>query len=335
MKSKILFCLLFSGLIAAAVTAQKTSGGVRETVRFSSPVAGTLAEFVENDTLLGAAFDQECSNQITTLLSNDWGYITGMNEYLDAEKAQRITLGAGSNFVVQEVWGFFSVASEVNNGALRAKIYTVGADGAPDTLIATSTDINVSDIATSSMAIVPTAFEFPSLPAVSGPDIFVSIDMSDLYATEDTVALWMTQDGCGDGNDAYELWGDGSGWFAFDSGDSWQVETNLLIGVVVQFDPVVSASEPFASMNGLRIFPATPNPTSDDIRVGYQLEEAGKVQIELYSTDGHLLQTIHKGYQTPGEFTEVIRTTQLPAGSYVYGITTEKARLMNRFVVKR
>lgn len=335
MKNKILCCLLFFGLLAGAVTAQKTISGAQETVRFSSPVTGTFAEFVENDTLFGPAFELECSNQVTTLLSNDWGYITGMNEYLDVEKAQRITLGAGSNFAVQEVWGFFSVASEVDNGPLRAKIYTVGADGAPDTLVATSTDINVSDIDTSSTSIVPTAFVFPSLPTVSGPEIFVSIDMSDLYATEDTVALFMTQDGCGDGNDAYELWGDGSGWFAFDDPSSWQVEANLLIGVVVQFDPVVSASEPFASMNGLRIFPATPNPTADDIRVGYQLDEAGKVQIELYSSDGHLLQTIHKGYQTPGKFSEVIRTNQLPAGSYVYGITTGKARLMNRFVVKR
>ena len=335
MKNKILCCLLFFGLLAGIVTAQKTFGVARETVRFSYPVAGTLAEFVENDTLFGPAFNQECSNQVTTLLSSNWGYITGMNEYLDVEKAQRITLGVGSNFVIQEVWGFFSIASEVNNGPLRAKIYTAGGDGAPGALVATSTDINVSDIATSTTAIVPTAFAFPSSPAVSGPEIFVSIDMADLYATEDTVALWMTQDSCGDGNDAYELWGDGSGWFAFDSPDSWQVEANLLIGVVVQFDPVVSASEPFASMNGLRIFPATPNPTADDIRVGYQLDEASKVQIELYSTDGHLLQTIHKGYQTPGKFSEIIRTNQLPAGSYVYGITTEKARLMNRFVVKR
>ncbi len=336
MKKNIFFSALFLGLMTTALTAQRSANGAIDATHFDNRITvRSSGPRVENDTLFGAAFALPCGDQITSFFSNNWGFISGTNGYTDFEKAQRITLGAGNNFTVQEIWGFFAAASEVNNGPLRAKVYSTSAGGAPTTELGVSADINVSDIDTSSSSLVPTIFTFATPPAVTGPEIFISIDFEDLYASQDTVGLWMTADECGDGNDAYELWGDGSGWFPLDSPDSWGLETNLLIGVVVAFDPISSQSpEPVAGMNGLRIFPASPNPTSADLNINYQLDQSSKLQIEIYATDGKLLQRIDKGIQPSGRFTEILNTEQFPAGAYVYGVITETARLMNRFVVE-
>lgn len=336
MKKNIFFSALLLGLMTTALTAQRSVNGAMEAIPFENRITvRSSGPRVENDTLLGPAFALPCGDQITTYFSSGWGYIAGNNAFSDFEKAQRITLGEGNNFTVQEVWGFFAAASEVNDGPLRAKVYSTTAGGAPTTELGVSTDINVSDIDTSSTSLVPTIFTFTTPPAVTGPEFFVSIDFRDLYASQDTVGLWMSQDDCGDGNDAYEFWGDGMGWFPIDSPSSWGFEANFLIGVVVAFDPISSQSpEPVAGMNGLRVFPASPNPTSENLNINYQLDQSSKVQIEIYSTDGKLLQRIDKGIQPSGRFTETLITEELPAGSYVYGVITEKARLMNRFVVE-
>lgn len=330
MKSKILFCLLFLALLSGTAVAQKLSQNARAAVAFEPPIKEVLSPDSVVDTLFGPAFSEACGNQVTALTSNNWGFITGTNGYEDAEKAQRITLGAGS-FTVQEVWGFFAGASVVGNGTLRAKIYESTPSG-PGALLATSSDINVSDIVTDTAAIVPTAFFFPTPTTITGPDVFVSIDFADLYGTQDTVGLWMTNPDCGDGDDAYELWGDGSGWFSFDSPDSWGIETNLLIGLVVESGSV-STQAPM-SMNGLQVLAAAPNPATEDIRLNYYLADATEVQIQLYASDGHIVQSINKGFQASGPFVETLRTHNLPAGTYAYSITTENARLTSKFVVQ-
>ncbi len=336
MKKNTLLIALFFGLLSTALTAQRTHNGAHNARHFNLQRDGQRSPLVENDTLFGSAFSETCGDMILSYESNNGGYIAGTNGYQDFEKAQRIILGPGSNYVVSEIWAFFSNAAVGNNGPVRAKVYSSTPGGAPEMLLGTSPDVNVADLSASDTSLVPSIFTFSTPPVVSGTEFFISIDVADLYGTQDEVGLWTTEDGCGDGNDAYELWGDGSGWFAFNDGDSWGLNLNLLLGVVVQFDPISSqASEPSASMNGLRIFPATPNPASSDLRISYQLDQRSNVKIELYTTDGKLLQTLDQGVQTPGHFSESMNIAQLPAGSYIYGIVTEKARLMNRFVVER
>jgi len=128
------------------------------------------------------------------------------------------------------------------------------------------------------------------------------------------------------------LWGDGSGWFSFDDPNSWGIETNLLIGLLVESD-AVSTQAPL-SMNGLQLLAAAPNPATEDIRLNYYLADATEVQIQLYAADGHVVQSINKGFQASGSFVETVQTHNLPTGTYGYSITTQKARLTSKFVVQ-
>jgi hypothetical protein len=87
-------------------------------------------------------------------------------------------------------------------------------------------------------------------------------------------------------------------------------------------------------MNGLQVLAAAPNPATEDIRLNYYLADATEVQIQLYASDGHIVQSINKGFQASGPFVETLRTHNLPAGTYAYSITTENARLTSKFVVQ-
>ncbi|MCB9281165.1 MAG: T9SS type A sorting domain-containing protein [Lewinellaceae bacterium] len=331
---KVLLPALFLSLMTTITYAQRTTSGSLERTRFISPVSEKNDRApVDMDTLLGDAFSLQCSDNIISYYSDNWGYVAGNNGYLDKEKAQSLTLGEGSNFKVREVWGFFADAASVGNGALRAKVYSAAGNGAPGTLLGTSSNVSVSNVATSDTGLPPTIFSFASAPSVTGPDFFVGIDISSLYATNDTIALWSTEDGCGDGANAWEKWEDDT-WHTIDDQNGWQLELEFLLGAVVEFDPVASQSEPFADVNGLRIYPATPNPAKDDILVSYDLEQGSKVTIDIYTTEGKLLQRIDKGYQAPGKQNETVDLSKLPAGAYVYGVITDKARLMSRFVVQ-
>ncbi len=335
MKKEIFYSALAVCLMANTLFAQRSTNGIQKAIRLNVPVTTErFTPLAENDTLFGPAFSLACGANITSYGSQNGGLVGGVNGYGDREKAQRIFLGEGDNFTVQEVWGFFSSVHQIGGPAtLRAKVYAIDAEGAPGTLLGTSSNVSVSDIDTSSTALVPTAFDFPTPIAVSGSEIFVSIDISGLYASQDTVGLWMTEDGCGSEDDAYELWEDGTTWATVSSG--WTIETNFLIAAVVQFDPVSSVNSPVASVEGIALFAAAPNPGSDEIVIGYALDESTRLQIQLYSMDGQLLQTIDKGLLTPGEFKETLRVDRLPAGTYVYGLITEKGRLMNKLVVER
>lgn len=333
MQKRILLAVVAVFVTVLSTFAQK-AGGKYEKAGGSANfyIAPNLSPMASNDTLVPPIFSESCAASLITYYSNNWGFISGTNGYGDFEKAQLFSLPAtGSNFKIQELWAFFIVASPIGNGPLRGKIYSESG-GAPNTLLATSADIQVGQIALDDNFIVPTIFAFAPAVNITGSKFFGSVDIRDLYATSDTVGLWMTEDGCGDGAETYELWNDET-WNPID--EAWNgLESNFLMGVVVQFDEASSTNAP-ASLNGLSLYPASPNPASTELRLPYSLENAGNTEISIYSTDGRLIQRIDKGFQPAGKFTEVLDINQLPAGAYIYGVSTNSARLMSRFVVER
>ncbi|MFN7115222.1 MAG: T9SS type A sorting domain-containing protein [Saprospiraceae bacterium] len=289
----------------------------------------------ETDTIFFPAAAEECGNLVTSYeVSEVWGFVAGTNGYGDLEKAQRLVYTNNSPYVVREVWGFFAYASAVDTGNLRMKIYRVdAATGGPAELLATSEDIRTSDIQTDTVGILPTIFAFEDSVVLNDTSFFASLDLSDLYEAEDTVALFMTNDTCGRGADAWELFSDGATWLPINDRNSWQLNANWIIAAVVEFNETTDVDDPFVAQKGLRIFPPSPNPTNNWVNLPFQLDNTSTVDIEIYSTNGALLQRLHLGQKLPGQHTVEVDVQSLPPGAYVYGIITNEARLMSRFVV--
>lgn len=289
-----------------------------------------------NDTLFYPAAADTCGNFVFTYTAgNTWGYLAGMNGYGDREKAQRLTFSGNAPFKVTQVWGYFSDAAVVGNGTLRAKIYTVNANTTgPGTLLGESALLNTMNVKTSATAVPVTIFTFPTPVSVTRKEFFASIDFSQLYTARDTVALFTTEAECGSGDDTWELFEDGTTWVKINNPTtSWGTNANFIMAAVVEFDAATDVNDPFVAQKGLRIFPASPNPTNNWVDLPYQLESSTAVNIEIYSADGKLLQRHHKIQQLPGRYAERIDVQSLPAGTYVYSVVTNEARVMSRFVV--
>jgi len=308
----------------------------REVSGFSLPTADIQLR-AETDTLLFPAAVEDCSNSVTSFtLSGGWGFVGGTNFYGDLEKAQRLIYTANSPYRVTEVWSFFADAVAVGDGTSRIKVYAVNATtGGPGDLLGTSNALKTSALATDPEGVPVTIFPFSMPVTVTDDEFFVSLDLTDLYAAEDTVGIFSTNDNCGSGVDSWELFGDGETWVPINDDASWQLEANWVMGAVVEFDESTGVNDPFVARNGLRLFPATPNPTNHWVNLPYQLESTSTVEVEVYSADGKLLQRIHKGEQLSGQYAERLDVQALPNGTYVYGIVTNESRIMSRFVISR
>lgn len=282
-------------------------------------------------------FQQDtCSNSLVAFFSPGWGYVGGNNNFGDLEKAQLLSFDTDANISVREIWGWFYDVQTVGDGPMSAKVYGLNenADG-PGELLGTSNSLKTSELNFSLEAILPTPFVFEQPVAVDDIAFYASIDFSQLYATQDTVGLWQTDDGCGDGSTAVELFSDGVTWSPISQ--SWELEANWLISAIIEFNTTTDVDDQlaFVAQNGLQLYPAFPNPAAETVNLKYQLDSPERVRIEVYSAAGRLLQQHDLGRQMTGEHTEEIDVSELPAGAYVYGIVTEQSRLMSRFVVGR
>jgi|GEM_PF-1156316 len=291
---------------------------------------------VATDTVAPPAFADTCAlSPVSFTITESWGFVGGTNEFGDLQKAQRISYTQNASYRVSEAWGFFSDAEVVGDGELDINIFSVDEQsGAPGSLLGSSDKLNVSDIVIDDQLLLPTIFPFSTPVAVQDTQFFVSLDISELYASQDTVGLFLTGQDCGDGSDAWDLFSDGVTWLPFDDEQSWQLESNLYLFAVVEFDQATSVDDPFVQNKELRLFPAFPNPASSEVTLRYQLDEASDVTIELYTADGRLIRKMDQGRQVNGEHQQRLDVSALPAGAYVYSIVTSQSRLLSRFVVE-
>ncbi|MEZ4992627.1 MAG: T9SS type A sorting domain-containing protein [Saprospiraceae bacterium] len=345
MTKQSILLLLISLFISLSLAAQKRQfAGSITTKAYASFPQQELEQRLALDTLVPPIFDDECSFNLAAFpLTNYWGRLGGMNGYGDKEKAQLLNNETNTIIRVNQGMAWFNRAKGVGNGNLRMKVYAPdgtdanGRNGAPGTLLGQSDDLRVSDIQVDDSLVVTTFFPFSNPVTLGDNSFYMSVDMADLYATNDTVDLLHTLIGCGNGLESYELWSDDS-WNSMQ--DAWSSSTttfdiNFFIFAIVEFDDPSGVVDPYVLQNGLRLFPAAPNPARNVVRLGYELEESGPVQIEIYSPDGRQLQKINLGQQPAGRYAEEIAVGDFPVGSYIYGVVTDKSRLMSKFVVNR
>lgn len=288
------------------------------------------------DTILPPIFiEDDCSLDLFSFFNNQgWGFVGGMNEYMDLEKAQRFYYNQ-ENYSLTELSVFFATVDIVGDGDIFAKIYEVdeGTDG-PGTLVGISNPMRVSDLAVDEFDVLETVFSFPTPPEISGDQFFVSIDFAELYDSQDTVSLLMSDLECGIDGDAWELFSDGETWVSMSDSLSWGISSNIFMIAAVETDGLSTTKELLGANGAIRLKDAFPNPTNGLLTIAYDLEIAAEVSVEIYTATGQLYREFTKENLIPGTYQNQVFTDNFPVGTYFYGITTDKGRLMNKFVVK-
>ncbi|MBX2873092.1 MAG: T9SS type A sorting domain-containing protein [Saprospiraceae bacterium] len=329
------FVLLF--FTGTAFAQERTMNPVPERVATKVLPRAEITPRAVMDTLVPPSWLLDCGDEaISFTIDGNWGFIGGTNGFGDTEKAQRYAFSDVTPVNVTEVWVFFTAASVEGDADVTAKVYSVNSDGAPDVLLGTSDPVKPSSFVLDDQLALPTSFSFSTPALVEVTDFFISIDFADSYNNAtDTLGIFMSNQDCGSGDDSWERFSTGD-WFPISNGDaSWGLDSDFWILPILEFEDPSNTNDIFAAQNGLQIFPARPNPAYERVDFPYELSKGSKVTIEVYSADGRLVERLDKGQLGPGSHVENYTVSNLPAGSYVYGIITEEARIMSRFVVNK
>lgn len=332
--------LLLIGCLVTSITfgQSKVVNLAPERIAFMEykPSESAQARFMELDTIVSPITGDTCSETLFIFPIEQGGTVGGVNGFMDLEKAQRMIYATG-NFSVTNIFAFFGAVDIMGDGNLSAKIYEVDeTTNGPGVLVATSDPVKVSEINLDPEFVVPTPFVFSTPAQVVGNEFFVSIDLSELYDSQDTVSLFMTDVDCGFAEDAWELFSDGTTWVSISNPDlSWNIVSNFFVIATLELDGVSGTTELIGTNGTIRLHDAFPNPASSSLTIGYDLDLKSSVQIEIYSMDGKLLQQQNQGSQVSGAYQVALSTEQLPEGVYLYGIVTNQGRLMNKFTVTR
>lgn len=157
-------------------------------------------------------------------------YFAGNNSFGDKEVMQRYTLseyGLASSATVDSVYTIFGTKYQSGNGNVRVKIYSATSNGTPGTLLGTSANKTVAQLDTVGI----TKFAFATPVAITTNQFFVSVDVSSLYATADTVALFSTDNSCAttDTMDAWTYASDNNFYAFSDADNNWGFGVDMAI----------------------------------------------------------------------------------------------------------
>jgi hypothetical protein len=161
----------------------------------------------------------------------------------------------------------------------------------------------------------------------NGENIVISVDCANLKAAGDTIGFLSDQPGSGLGlNYTFH-------WLLLQGAKYWfwsnPVFANQLNNNVAVF-PVLKAKESDVSIDKMTHFQGIkavlmPNPATDISILKFDVQYAGKYQIEIIANDGKLISSQELGHRGVGEHQAEINVSDLSAGSYLYSIINAEA----------
>lgn len=284
------------------------------------------------DTILPSIFFDECANLLFFTTADAGGYVAGTNDFSDQEKAQFLRFDGADTYLVEGVVAYFAIFdTEIADRLVSANIYDLDpATNGPGNLLATTNAIEVQDLALDPVLILPTYFALDEPLLMNTSDFFVSIDFTDIYTSPTgNISLFMTEDGCGDGFNAWERWEDNT-WHAIDEDVSWALESEFFIGAVVETS-LPSATQNLEINLELAIYP---NPATDQLNLSYSLQNSSQVTFTLLDLQGRELLHRELGNQPTGANQATIELPVLPFGLYVYQLQTANELASGRVMVR-
>ena len=122
----------------------------------------------------------------------------------------------------------------------------------------------------------------------------------------------------------------------FGSGQAydWYYTTEVpMVRLNLNPDAVTNTNEVMAS-EGFEMFPAFPNPTTDNTRFQFRLDQAAAVTFEMRDITGKLVEVRELGTQPAGMNNFMVETSAFGAGSYTATLVVNGARITQKLMVK-
>lgn len=84
-----------------------------------------------------------------------------------------------------------------------------------------------------------------------------------------------------------------------------------------------------------KLYPVFPNPASENLEIGYQLEKGQRVNLAVYSADGKVVMNIKNGIVPPGRHSESLQVSKLENGIYFLTLQGEDFTIQEKFIVTK
>lgn len=180
-----------------------------------------------------------------------------------------------------------------------------------------------------------TAFHFVSPITVAAGKFFATISVPAFGGSDqDTLSILSTRLGsCSsvDSNSAIKFGAPVNGWYLVKTG--FGQNGDLMIFPVININTVGINT---ITKGSLSLFAAFPNPASNSININFSLENASKIDIEVFDMSGRLIKAV-KPSETfaSGKHAVSIDLAGFEAGSYMYSINAGGAKMFSKFVVTK
>ena len=256
-------------------------------------------------------------------LSDNWGYVSGHNGYLDIAKADYFSQTVTANYQITNALIGFGVATASNTtNTFEVTVWANdGAAGSPGTELG-STTLTYATAAADAGAGSLTLATFAAPITVTGP-FYLGIEF--FYTAGDTLAIITTEDGEVIPNTAWEQFSTND-WHAFTEANvSWNLDMAMMILPIVC--PPLGVND--MVKNNIALYP---NPTRGELIIHNNNTIAGEAVVNVVNMMG---QTVLSQDYRDFSGTHYLDLASLSNGLYLVEIRTDSGNMVYRIAVEK
>jgi hypothetical protein len=346
MKKTLLFGALMLGTIAA--TAQVRTGEVTGTRTLGTSAID--ASRAVTDTLSPGEWANDPNTQLFqygALCPPDpgvpCGYIIGTNGYGDLTKAQQYLLLDYPTTMVEGLIFWFYAKSGNPNSVLRARLYRINGPGlnsasppqgpatpgiAPNTVLV-SKDFTLAQVDTGDTESLGFTTVMFDSPVFVNQEFAAGFNMGVLAATDSIALLGTADNTVGFEDFSWEQWDNGT-WATMNF--AWGLNIDMCIFVLVD-NSSVGINEP-GSMNNMRMSFLNGNISNGTVQLGYDVVEAGRMDMVVHSNNGQIAYQQTFGTQGAGSYQHTFSTQGWASGTYYVTLKNNGRPLTKKLIVE-
>lgn len=325
---KKLYTTLFFSAAALVLFAQSGRKAMNSEIKFSDCKNCTPSTFAVMDTLCNFETDDTLAIYFADNAPFDSGWAIGHNAYQDMAWAERFTVTGSANVLggAYLLWENSGVCS--GTGTSNAHVYpTTGTGGKPGASLGSV----AIPLASATVNGTGHLFMFASPIAVNN-SFFMGWELGTYTLSgPDTVSVITSRDGnrsTSNPDQNCAKWNDGNWYFELTENFGLQVTYGLCAIV-----DIAGGVENYVTKGDLNLYAAYPNPASSNVFLNYSLNNASKVEIEIYDAQGKSIMKLNKGVQSNGMYHEMVDVSSFAEGNYLYKVSAENGTVYSRFTV--
>lgn len=81
-----------------------------------------------------------------------------------------------------------------------------------------------------------------------------------------------------------------------------------------------------------KLYPIFPNPATDRINIGFQLNHAGSIQLQVTDIQGKVVSQVHEGHYEPGQHIVPMDCNSLSSGQYLVQLVTKQGSSIQKLI---